>query len=195
MNETQNNSTLPLQNKQPAQSKGLLTPILLITLPTPLWVLSMLATNSEAIASLSSRPVSWLTILVYITCLLLLVADFLLPLAIPPCIAIGVGQLIKRRRLLAKNLQPDPAIDTSSPSFAAGRKKKAPWLTLIMIILWIVVPIGFFFAWFAEGYGYGLNSCAQDSSPSYCQPSYLGVYFIIYLIVASTITVYSIIKE
>lgn len=195
MNETQNNSTLPPQNKRPVQSKSLLTSILLLLLPTPLWLISMSIVNHEGLAQWSTGfSTTWLALPVHgVMLLLFILAYILLPLAILPCFFIGIGLQIKHN----KTPQPKDITDTNANISGLPPKQKSkgmPWLLITMLILWILVPIGFFLAWFAEGLSKGLNNCDLHASRDYCQPSHLGIYFVIYIAVAGSITAYSTLK-
>lgn len=58
-------------------------------------------------------------------------------------------------------------------------------MSVAFVILWLLIPFGFLILLAADGFARAMNGsgCTQNPSADHCQPSYIGTYFIIYMIV------------
>lgn len=183
----------------PTQSlmKKFTLPVALITLPALTLAILPLIDTLLPSATIGhdgsvSSPGPWYEFASIVFTLILFISLF----AIIPCFVTGIILLIKR----LGNNSAAPRVDT--PNFDTSPHKtrsvtKIVFTSITFILMWVLIPLGFLVIALLEGFAAAMNGsgCQQNPTADYCQPSHIGIYFSIYLVIAVFITAATVIKK
>lgn len=173
--------------------KNLRSPILLIISPVLSLALALLA--STLLSQMYNTPAS--PLIGYFHMLIIIVAILSL-LAIPPCLIIGSILLFKRIRS-HKLTTNQGHLETPTPPTAPQpiRTTQTAVMSVALVILWLLIPFGFLILLAADGFARAMDGsgCIQNPSAGHCQPTYIGTYFAVYMIVIFISTIVIVAKK